>query len=139
MSDTRPPEALREALERLDFDTDRDREMVRAALASTPEPDLTRTLWEIAILTGMDTDGDTGPGAMIAGMGVAGFARAIVEEVRRLRESYDECLAEPDLDVERLARAYGIVTFGTNHLTDARLAVAEEITAEYARLRDSNA
>lgn len=67
----------------------------RLALSTTPAADLTDALWQCAVLSGMDTDGDTGPGALIAGMGVEGFARMVVEEVRRLRESYEEGLREP--------------------------------------------
>jgi hypothetical protein len=56
---------------------------------------LREALWRCGVESGMDTDGDTGPGAMVAGMGDAGFAAAIVEHVRQLRGAYDECLAEP--------------------------------------------
>ena len=50
-------------------------------------------LWEIYKLCGEDTDGDEGPGALIAGNEPAGFADIVVQAVRQLREEYDESLA----------------------------------------------
>ena len=50
-------------------------------------------LWEIYKLTGADTDGDQGPGALIAGMGREGFARVVVDAVRELRQDHDELVA----------------------------------------------
>ena len=51
-------------------------------------------LWQCAVWSGMDTDGETGPAAFLAGMGEAGFATMVVEEVRDLRKNYDEALRE---------------------------------------------
>jgi hypothetical protein len=53
-----------------------------------------RALWDCGVAAGMDTDGDAGPDARIAGMGVEWFARSMVEEVERLRADYDAELAE---------------------------------------------
>lgn len=53
-----------------------------------------KTLWEILVLTGYDTDGDTGPEALIAGMGWDGYVGVVRDEVKRLREDYDEALDE---------------------------------------------
>lgn len=66
------------------------------------EADGLRTaLWQCGVESGMDTDGDDGPGALIAGMGDVGFAAAMVEEVRLLRRAYDECLSGPDVEAFR--------------------------------------
>jgi len=57
-------------------------------------------LWEIYKLSGADTDGDQGPGALIAGFrhmgkdGLSGFAELVVESVRELRQDYSEALRE---------------------------------------------
>lgn len=51
-------------------------------------------LWECGVASGMDTDGDADPMAMIAGMGMDGFGRAMVEQVKQLREDYEACLRE---------------------------------------------
>lgn len=53
-----------------------------------------RALWDCGVASGMDTDGDDGPEATIAGMGVEAFARAMVREVETLRAAYDERLSE---------------------------------------------
>jgi hypothetical protein len=55
-----------------------------------------RALWDCGVAAGMDTDGDAGPEARVAGMGVEWFARSMLEQVRQLRADYDEALAEAD-------------------------------------------
>jgi hypothetical protein len=57
---------------------------------------LTQALWECGVASGMDTDGNTGPESMIAGMGLAGFAKAMVKQVEGLRDDYDDSLKELD-------------------------------------------
>ena len=73
---------------------------LNATLAALAQPEpldvLTNALWQCGVESGMDTDGDAGPGAVIAGMGVERFAAAMVDGVKRLRESYDEWLSEAD-------------------------------------------
>ena len=104
----RPDEAsLTAALWGLDFkDAHRDvatfaRKIIAnwPALSSNDEPvaegdGLLRALWDCGVYSGMDTDGDDGPGAMVAGMGRARFAAAMVDAVKELRSAYDECLSE---------------------------------------------
>lgn len=53
---------------------------------------LADALWDCWAHTGADLDGDTGPGAIIAGMGLRGFAEVVVEAVRELRCDYQEAL-----------------------------------------------
>lgn len=53
---------------------------------------LADALWSIYATSGADTDGDTGPGAIIAGMGLRGYAEVVVEAVRELRNDYQEAL-----------------------------------------------
>lgn len=62
--------------------------------------DVAQALWDTWAALGHDTDGDTGPGALIAGMGLGGFARMVVEDARKWREEsesdYDALEAERD-------------------------------------------
>lgn len=64
---------------------------------------LLSALWECGVASGMDTDGDTGPGAMVAGMGPIVFAATMVESVRQLRSDHDAALDEID-ELEDLRR-----------------------------------
>lgn len=61
----------------------------RIAMAMRQTEDLTRILWEIYELTGAGTDGDTGPGALINGMGVRRYAEMVRDAVRELRQERD--------------------------------------------------
>jgi hypothetical protein len=62
------------------------------------------TLWDIYVATGADTDGDTGPAAMIAGMGRSGFAGAVYDAVKQLGDCYDQVLDEISLETEHLVQ-----------------------------------
>lgn len=53
---------------------------------------LADALWACYAASGADTDGDTGPGAIIAGMGLSGYAEVVIEAVRELRNDYEEAL-----------------------------------------------
>lgn len=55
---------------------------------------LADALWKCFAASGEDLDGDTGPRSLIAGMGLRGFADAVVHAVQRLREDYEEALGE---------------------------------------------
>lgn len=64
---------------------------------------LTQALWDTWAALGHDTDGDTGPGALIAGMGLDGFAAMVVKDAATFREEserdYDNDISA--LEVER--------------------------------------
>ena len=49
---------------------------------------LKQGLWDCGIAAGMDTDGQKTPDAVIAGMGLEGFIRLMVNEVEELRQDY---------------------------------------------------
>ena len=51
-------------------------------------------LWDIYVASGADTDGDTGPGALIAGMGERGYVELVVSAVKELRDDYDAALED---------------------------------------------
>jgi hypothetical protein len=70
-----------------------DRAYAAASLAGVIA-DYEAALWEIYKLSGADTDGDEGPGALIAGMGQAGFAGVVATAVLELRADYEHLLDE---------------------------------------------
>jgi hypothetical protein len=61
----------------------------RLAMAMRQTDQLTGVLWDIYKLTGADTDGDPGPASLIAGMGMAGYAELVRDDVAGLRKERD--------------------------------------------------
>jgi hypothetical protein len=72
-------------------------------------------LWDTWEALGYDTDGDTGPGALIAGMGVDGFIAMVVEDAATYRRESEEDYAND---------------------TDALTARAESAEAALTRVRE---
>jgi hypothetical protein len=73
--------------------------LIRDLAESRPSdglPAALRALWDCGVAAGMDTDGDAGPEARVAGMGVEWFARSMVKQVEQLRADYAVALAEAD-------------------------------------------
>lgn len=68
-------------------------EMVRGAMsaADAEQAELRQALWDTWAALGHDTDGDTGPGAWIAGSGIENFARTVVADATEYRR---ECEGE---------------------------------------------
>lgn len=53
---------------------------------------LAQAMHEARAILGFDNDGDQTPDAVIAGMGIDGFARSFLDDVRQAREDHDEAL-----------------------------------------------
>lgn len=69
---------------------------------------LRQGLWDVWAVLGHDTDGDTGPEAFIAGMGIDGLIRMVVEDARTWRRESEEDYDKDTMRLERkLADAIG--------------------------------
>lgn len=77
---------------------------------------LRQGLWDVWAALGGDTDGDTGPGAWIAGMGVDGFIAGVLRDATEWRRQWED-----DYDAD----------------TDALTVRAEAAEAEVERLREN--
>jgi hypothetical protein len=79
--------------------TARDQER-GASLERRSEVDRLRMgLWDAWVALGHDTDGDTGPGALIAGMGVDGFIAMVIRDAATWRKESEDDYAN---DTDRL-------------------------------------
>lgn len=60
------------------------------AQAARELAELKQAMWDGWAILGFDTDGDTGPGAMIAGMGLSGWVQSWLRDIRQARLDADE-------------------------------------------------
>lgn len=58
--------------------------------AETNEELYALALWHVYHAVGFDTDGDTNPKSLIAGMGAKGFAQFVIGAARSLYEDYED-------------------------------------------------
>ena len=63
--------------------------VVRGLAAEDEVKRLRQGLWDTWAALGHDTDGDTGPGALISGMGVDGFIRMVIEDAKTVMAEND--------------------------------------------------
>lgn len=69
--------------------------------------DLAQALWDINAILGFDQDGGSGPQALIAGMGWAGFIDCMKRDAAEFRKDYDDLLGELPLCVESSSSGEG--------------------------------
>ena len=94
------PAELRAEVERLHRLVGASTTWTREAYAARDA--LAQAAWDAMTALGQDTDGDTTPAALIAGMGHQGLARVLVQFAGQARLDYDESLEESTkLEAER--------------------------------------
>lgn len=71
---------------------------------------LAQAMWDMYTALGFDTDGDTIPGHMIAGMGHAGFAKAMVDAAKEARKNCNEADGIIEELERKVAKGYGPTT-----------------------------
>jgi hypothetical protein len=89
---------------------------------------LRQGLWHTWAALGHDTDGDTGPGALIAGMGVDGFIGMVVRDATKWRQESED---DYDADTSRLEAEISRLRVEVSQLQADLTESEEEVARQY--------